>query len=291
MLVTVYITTFNRVNLLKRSLDSVFKQTYKNIEIIVVDDCSTDGTQEFIKEISQQDKRIKFFLKEKNGGACESRNIAIQNAKGEYITGLDDDDYFLSNRIENFVNSLSNAKNSILLFDNPIIKLDERPIITKKIKIMNTLKSKKIKAKDLVFSNYIGNQVFIKTDILRKFGGFDKNMPMWQDLECWYNLLKQTESYALRLSSYTYVMDVSHEMDRISNFKIEKGMKAFSYFKEKHILDNRESIILFCQLYGYDRQLIRFQPLILKVLTRPNIGNILNTGKNIFYYFRKYIGL
>ena len=113
MLVTVYITTFNRVNLLKRSLDSVFKQTYKNIEIIIVDDCSTDGTQEFIKEISQQDKRIKFFLKEKNGGACESRNIAIQNARGEYITGLDDDDYFLSNRIENFVNNLSNAKNSM----------------------------------------------------------------------------------------------------------------------------------------------------------------------------------
>ena len=49
----------------------------------------------------------------------------------------------------------------------------------KKIKIMNTLKSKKIKAKDLVFSNYIGNQVFIKTDILKKIGGFDKNMPMW----------------------------------------------------------------------------------------------------------------
>ncbi|WP_263576722.1 glycosyltransferase family 2 protein [Acinetobacter pseudolwoffii] len=286
-LVTIYVTTFNRLSLLKRALDSVRMQTYKNIEILIVDDCSTDGTQKFLQEISQQDSRIKVFLKDKNGGACESRNIAIQNARGEYITGLDDDDYFLPSRIENFVNNLSNANDNIVLFDNPIIKVDDRPIITKKRIIMNALKSKKIRAKDLIYSNYIGNQVFIKTAILRKCGGFDKNMPMWQDLECWYNLLKYNEGYALRLNSYTYVMDISHEMDRISNFKLEKGIKAFSYFNEKHKLGSREAIILFCQLYGYDHQLIRLQPLILRVLTRPNVSTILNTVKNMFYYFRK----
>lgn len=287
MLVTVYITTFNRVNLLKRSLDSVCKQTYKNIEILIVDDCSTDGTQEFLKEISQNDARIKIFLKEKNGGACESRNIAIQNARGEYITGLDDDDYFLSNRIEDFVNNLSNTKNSILLFNNPIIKLDNDPIITKKRKIMNTLKPKKVRAEDLFFSNYIGNQVFIKTNILREFGGFDKNMPMWQDMECWYNILVNTGGHGLSLNSYTYVVDLSHEMDRISNFKIEKGKKAFQHFSKKHSLSQQDSQLLFCHLYGYDKKLIKLGPLFEKLRRRFNLLILLNTLKNVYLFFKR----
>lgn len=290
-LVTVYITTFNRLDLLKRSLDSVRTQTYKNIEIIVVDDCSTDGTQEFLKEIAKGDERIKFFLKEKNGGACESRNIAIQNARGEYITGLDDDDYFLPNRIENFVSNLSNMKNSVLLFDNPIIKLDDRPIITKKRKIMNTLKPKKIRAKDLIFSNYIGNQVFIKTDILKKFGGFDKNMPMWQDIECWYNILVNTGGYGLSLNSYTYVVDLSHEMDRISNFNIKKGLKAHALFFKKHNLSDSDSNLLFCQLYGYDNHLIKIKPLFLRLFKRPSFYMILTTFKGMVLYFSRNISL
>lgn len=285
--VSIYITTFNRLDLLKRSLDSVCKQTYKNIEIIVVDDCSTDGTQEFLKEIAKGDERIKFFLKEKNGGACESRNIAIQNARGEYITGLDDDDYFLPNRIENFVSNLSKAKNSVLLFDNPIIKLDDKPIITKKRKIMNTLKPKEIRAKDLIFSNYIGNQVFIKTDILKKFGGFDKNMPMWQDIECWYNILVNTGGYGLSLNSYTYVVDLSHEMDRISNFKIEKGKKAFRCFSKKHSLSQQDSQLLFCQLYGYDEKLIKLGPLFEKLRRRFDLLIFLNTLKNLYLFFKR----
>lgn len=287
MLVTVYIPTFNRVDLLERAINSVVNQSYKNIEIIVVDDCSTDGTQEFLKEIAKGDERINFFLKEKNGGACESRNIAIQSARGEYITGLDDDDYFLPNRIENFVSNLSNAKNSVLLFDNPIIKLDDRPIITKKRKIMNTLKPKKIRAKDLFFSNYIGNQVFIKTDILKKFGGFDNNMPMWQDIECWYNILINTGGYGLSLNSYTYVVDLSHEMDRISNFKIEKGKKAFRYFSKKHSLGQQDSQLLFCQLYGYDKKLIKLGPLFERLRRRFNLLTFLNTLKNLYLFFKR----
>ncbi|NNH27468.1 glycosyltransferase family 2 protein [Acinetobacter terrestris] len=287
LLVTIYIPTFNRVDLLERAINSVVTQSYKNIEIIVVDDCSTDGTQEFLKEIAKGDERIKFFLKEKNGGACESRNIAIQNARGEYITGLDDDDYFLPNRIENFVSNLSNVKNSVLLFDNPIIKLDDRPIITKKRKIMNTLKPKKIRAKDLIFSNYIGNQVFIKTDILKKFGGFDKNMPMWQDIECWYNILVNTGGYGLSLNSYTYVVDLSHEMDRISNFKIEKGKKAFRCFSKKHSLSQQDSQLLFCQLYGYDKKLIKLGPLFEKLRRRFDLLIFLNTLKNLYLFFKR----
>ncbi|HBM8534493.1 TPA: glycosyltransferase family 2 protein, partial [Escherichia coli] len=102
-LVTVYIPTFNRVELLKRAVNSVLRQTYKNIEVIIVDDASTDGTHNYLELISRKDNRVKYFIKQERSGACISRNIAIQNATGKYITGLDDDDYFLDTRIEDFV--------------------------------------------------------------------------------------------------------------------------------------------------------------------------------------------
>lgn len=102
-LVTVYIPTFNRVELLKRAVESVRQQTYQNLEIIIVDDCSNDNTHGYLEEITKRDSRIRYFIKEKNSGACVSRNIAIDNAKGEFITGLDDDDYFLKNRIAEFI--------------------------------------------------------------------------------------------------------------------------------------------------------------------------------------------
>ena len=60
-LVTVYIPTYNRVDLLKRAVESVRNQTYTNLEIIIVDDCSTDNTQEYLKEISNLDQRIRYF--------------------------------------------------------------------------------------------------------------------------------------------------------------------------------------------------------------------------------------
>lgn len=64
-LVTVYIPTFNRVELLKRAVESVRQQTYQNLEIIIVDDCSKDGTHEYLEDISKQDLRIRYFIKEK----------------------------------------------------------------------------------------------------------------------------------------------------------------------------------------------------------------------------------
>lgn len=102
-LVTVYIPTYNRVDLLKRAVESVQAQTYQNLEIIIVDDCSTDFTHQYLQQLANEDKRVKYFIKEKNSGACVSRNIAIENATGEFITGLDDDDFFLESRIDEFM--------------------------------------------------------------------------------------------------------------------------------------------------------------------------------------------
>src|SRR5690606_9305492 len=163
-------------------VDSVRKQTYQNLEIIIVDDCSKDGTHEYLEEIKKQDSRIRYFIKEKNSGACVSRNIAIEHATGEFITGLDDDDYFINNRIEIFLSHWSNEYKC--LFSNLLLRRNS------KIQRSNYKFAMKdiVSSNDLLKVNYIGNQIFTKTKFMKNIHGFDPKMQVWQDLECWYRI-------------------------------------------------------------------------------------------------------
>ena len=97
-LVSVIIPTYNRANLIGISLNSVISQSYKNIEIIVVDDGSTDNTEKAVKAI--EDSKIRYIRHLKNLGGNAARNTAIDAAVGEYIAFLDSDDAWVANKLE-----------------------------------------------------------------------------------------------------------------------------------------------------------------------------------------------
>lgn len=103
-LVSVCITTYNRKNFLPQTLNSVLNQTYKNLEIIIVDDFSNDGTETLVENnLINIDKRIKYIRHQKNRGLAASRNSAILNSKGDYFTFCDDDDLLMPDFIRVFV--------------------------------------------------------------------------------------------------------------------------------------------------------------------------------------------
>ena len=97
-LISIVIPAYNREKTILRCIDSVLKQTYKNIEIIVVDDGSTDKTQEII--LSVKDSRIKYVKLEKNSGAQVARNKGIEFADGKWIAFLDSDDMWEEDKLE-----------------------------------------------------------------------------------------------------------------------------------------------------------------------------------------------
>lgn len=98
-LVTIGITSFNALNSIECAINSATSQSWKNFEIIVVDDCSTDGTFEFVQKLSAHNKTIRLFRNSVNSGVAVSRNRIIVEAKGEFIAFFDDDDQSLPNRI------------------------------------------------------------------------------------------------------------------------------------------------------------------------------------------------
>ena len=93
---TVAISAYNIENYVKRAIDSELNQTFKNYELLVIDDCSTDSTVEVIKQVVGQNAKI-LQTKKNSGTAAASRNIAIENAQGEYLLFLDGDDELYSN--------------------------------------------------------------------------------------------------------------------------------------------------------------------------------------------------
>ena len=99
-LVSVIIPTYNRGKSIIKAIESVRNQTYNNIEICVIDDASTDGTEDIIKSKYRNESKIVYYKLEKNSGACVARNIGISISKGEYIAFLDSDDTFLPPKIE-----------------------------------------------------------------------------------------------------------------------------------------------------------------------------------------------
>jgi glycosyltransferase involved in cell wall biosynthesis len=96
--ISVIISTYNRSEYLKIAIESVLNQTYKNVEIIIIDDCSSDNTKEIAQEYQQKSKKIIYYRNKKNLGCGLSRKYALENiATGEYIVFLDDDDKFINN--------------------------------------------------------------------------------------------------------------------------------------------------------------------------------------------------
>ena len=101
-LVSIIMPSYNTASYIKESIQSVLNQTYTNWELIIVDDCSTDETDEVINTIT--DSRIKYFKNKENSGAAMSRNKALREARGQWVAFLDSDDLWMPNKLEKQIN-------------------------------------------------------------------------------------------------------------------------------------------------------------------------------------------
>ena len=107
-LISVIVPIYNIKEYLGRCIDSILAQTYQNIEVLMVDDGSTDGTSELVDEIALKDSRIRVFHKE-NGGSSSARNLAMREAKGQYFSFIDSDDYIEPDMMEKLYQAIQTS--------------------------------------------------------------------------------------------------------------------------------------------------------------------------------------
>jgi len=105
--VSIIMPAYNAENTIKNTIESILNQNYDNYEIIVVDDGSTDNTQNIVKNIDNS--KIKYFKLETNKGVSNARNFGIEKATGNYIMFIDSDDLYLDTMIEKMVNGIKES--------------------------------------------------------------------------------------------------------------------------------------------------------------------------------------
>jgi len=181
--VSVIIPTYNSAQYICETLDSVLAQTYKDYEIIVVDDGSTDNTREVLKPYMS---KIKYIYKE-NGGPASARNVGIKNARGEYIAFLDSDDIWLPEKLEKQIEYLQSNPDIALVYSD-CIRFNENGVCQRKSNVYH-LREGYIFFK-LLEGNFITTStVIVRRECLDKVGYFDEEL----------DDLKHSEDYDLWL--------------------------------------------------------------------------------------------
>ena len=230
-LISVYLPTYNRLSLLKRAVESVLSQTYPNIELIIVDDNSSDGTCNYLDDLARKMKNVVILAKEGRHGAPASRNMAIFKANGSYITGLDDDDYFNRDHIKILFNAYESSR-SCCFARKPNWKDWIFSPVFSIIKIVNF--------KQLAYFNFIGNQIFTETWKMREIGGFDENLLAAQDYDTWLTLVRKFGP-AKAVRSNSYIVDADHDGERITD-NVKNRIISYEYICEKHMFSGSECI-------------------------------------------------
>jgi glycosyltransferase involved in cell wall biosynthesis len=229
MLVSVYMPTCDRIDLLSTAVESVLAQTYCDVELIVVNDASDDGTEAYLTQRAKSDGRLVHLTNVTRLGAPASRNIAIRRAQGAFVTGLDDDDEFRPERVGAFVE-----------YWNLLTSRGVRPSclyaqdiwVDRGVPCLVTKKRSSVTANDLFEGNYIGNQIFAPKAHFLDAGLFDERLPAWQDFEFFMRVLQKCGTAHL-LDMATYQFSVTLRPDRIS--AQEKRIRAaFEIVADKH---------------------------------------------------------
>ena len=184
-LVSIVMAVFNDENFLNKVIKSIINQTYKNLEIIIIDDCSTDNSYMKILNFAENDKRIKLIKNKINLGLTKSLNIGILKAKGKYIARQDADDFSYKNRIQSQVNELENNKEYVMCGTQRII-IDK--INSKNFKDILPYDIESIRKVALYKNPFFHSSIMIKK-ILIKEGLYNEKFKYIQDLELWSRLI------------------------------------------------------------------------------------------------------
>lgn len=249
-LISVIIPSYNRKEFIANAVNSVLNQTYKNIEIIIIDDGSTDGTEQFIRQNYNGNTLVSFICNETNMGAGTSRKIGYTNSRGNYIIFMDDDDYYTNNMFfEYAIDIFKNNKDISFVSSNSIIEYmaeqrQEESIMNIHGKVEN------IKYLENFQTNYMkSNSTFttiFKKDKLKE-AKFDE-VNMVNDSTIYLRALLSGNAYILDEISGIYRIHSKNisfnlNIDFIIENLIEKK-KIYEIIKQQQLLKNPEKWII-----------------------------------------------
>ncbi len=227
--VSVILSTFNRCeHFLPRAIESVINQSFKDWELIIIDDCSTDNTQEVVGKYASKDERIKYLRLPKNSGSdTKPKNVGIFASKGEFIAYLDDDCEFLPYHLDILIKRFEKVPDLDVAYCDMWLFNEEK---------LEDEGSQGIAfnfdAQFLLNRNYIDtSEVMHKRDLAFAVGGFDETLPKFIDWNMWVRMMKWGAKFqrvpVIATNYYLHQNTKSKKVKTESWFDQELGMTMF----------------------------------------------------------------
>jgi len=182
---SVIIPTYNRADLVGEAVDSVLVQTYRDFEIIVVDDASTDNTTEVLARYGGQ---IRYLRRDTNGGCAAARNDAIRASTGEFIAFLDSDDLYLPRRLQVSVEALDASQNCGGAYADMQRQAPDGALLPSRLSVAGHCASGWIFREQLVSETLHTNTVTIRRRCFDEVGLFDESFRRFDDVHMWLRL-------------------------------------------------------------------------------------------------------
>ncbi|MCP5004008.1 MAG: glycosyltransferase [Planctomycetes bacterium] len=235
LLVSVIIPTYNYAHFIERCINSVLSQTYKNIEIIVVDDGSSDNTVYILKKYG---KKINYYS-QKNSGLSNARNTGIKFSKGDVLQFLDSDDILATTAIEDRI-KLMDADKMVIICRNQLFEkfTENGPVSVGEYKLP-AIKS----AKAILYSNIAPVHAFlVHKNVVNQIGLFDESLDACEDYDYWFRVYKSGFEFSFCNKVLVYYQKHSDSMSsdidnqRLHDYLLKK--RIYKYLSEKKDLNN-----------------------------------------------------
>ena len=220
-MISIVMPVYNGEKYLKQSIESVIHQTYKNWELIIVNDCSTDKSRSIMQYYANEDERINIIDNEINLKVAQSLNKGFQNAKGKYFTWTSDDNLYKPDALKELSFFLDNNPDIGLVYSNEDVVDSE----------LNYVKEGRLNPQMLLYADCIGASFMYRKEVADKIGGYDPEMFLVDDYDYWIRVSKHYKIAHLDRNIYIYRMHPNN----LTTTKKEECNKQLYNLRRKHL--------------------------------------------------------
>jgi len=282
-LISVVIPTKNRAQRLVKAVISAQQQIGVTLEILIVDDASTDNTEAVVKSLADNDVRVKYFRHHQSIGGGAARNTGIENSTGALVAFLDDDDEWYSNKLKVQLELLKSQPSAVAASCSFLLN---KPSQNNQLITITSLGDRQ----KLLRSNYLGGASVCLAwrKVLIAIGGLDPLLRSCQDWDLWLKLHKQG---SIEVSQEPLVNYYVHEEDRITgnlSNEYQGRKKIFLRYRKEMNSETRKhtlAILMFYRVVVYDQSLWRrLKTIFYLILRNKNLESI----KFIYRFIKLY---
>jgi len=228
-LVSVIVPNYNNEEYLSECIQSILKQTHSNVEIVIVDDASTDGSVNLIKKLMEANSCMRLVQNQVNKGVTKSKHLAILSSTGSYLTSLDSDDFFIdAEKIEKELEAvLKHGEGAIGFSKIVLVGSDGEPLFPN---AKNNIQEGDIFEEVFLRACMIPRDFLFTKDQYFEAGGFDEKIPIYEDWDLKVRLAKRNRFH------YSHVDGIAYRRhgSGLSSAKTKEHVKWLKYIYKKN---------------------------------------------------------